>query len=59
MQKLNHEYREILYLIYYVEMSYEMAGIVMKKNKKQIDNLAYRAKKQLKYIIEKERFYEK
>lgn len=57
MQKMNNEYREILHLLYFEDMSYDMAGTVMKKSKKQIDNLAYRAKKQLKAIIEKEQFY--
>lgn len=54
MKRLNPEYREILYLIYFEDMTYDMAGTVMKKSKKQIDNLVYRAKKQLKNIIEKE-----
>lgn len=58
MQKLNREYREVLHLIYFEDMSYDMAGIVMKKSKKQIDNLTYRAKKQLKLIMEKEKFYD-
>lgn len=57
LQKLNNEYKEILHLLYFEDMSYEMAGIVMKKNKKQIDNIAYRAKKQLKTILEKEKFF--
>jgi RNA polymerase sigma-70 factor (ECF subfamily) len=60
MQKLNADYREILHLIYFEDMSYDMAGIVMKKNRKHIENLVYRARKQLKIIIEEDGlFYEK
>jgi RNA polymerase sigma-70 factor (ECF subfamily) len=54
MTKLRAEYMEVLYLLYFEEMSYEAAGRVLKKNKKQIDNLAYRGKAQLKAALEKE-----
>lgn len=57
MQKLKKEYREILYLLYFENMTYDMAGVILKKNKKQIDNLTYRAKKQLRTLIEKEQLY--
>ena len=36
------------------EMSYEEAAKVMKKNRKQIDNLLYRAKKELRIILGKD-----
>lgn len=50
-EKLNPDYREILYLLYFEGMSYEQAGQVMHKNLKQITNLAYRAKQSLKKIL--------
>lgn len=59
MECLNQEYRDVLYLIYFEDMSYDMVATVMKKSKKQIDNLTFRAKKQLRAIIEREDSYEK
>ncbi len=51
---LNEDYRTVLHLIYFEDMSYEHAGSVMKKNRKQIENLVYRAKQALKKELEKE-----
>lgn len=44
--------RTVVYLIYFENMSYEEAARVMKKSKKQVDNLLYRAKNQLRTILE-------
>ena len=46
--------KEAICLVYLEELSYDETSKIMKKNKKQIDNLLYRAKKQLKEILEKE-----
>ena len=54
LEELKPEYRQVLYLIYFQEMSYANAGIVMKKNEKQIKNIAYRSKQALRRILEKE-----
>ena len=43
--------RTVVYLIYFENMSYDEAARVMKKSKKQIDNLLYRAKNQLRTIL--------
>ena len=51
---LNEDYKTVLHLIYFENMSYEQAGAVMKKNKKQIENLVYRARQALKKTLEKE-----
>ena len=51
---LNDDYKTVLHLIYFEDMSYAQAGKVMKKNRKQIENLVYRAKQALKKEIEKE-----
>lgn len=48
MSHLAAPMREVLHLIYFEGMSYEEAGRVMKKTKKQIDNLPYRAKAALR-----------
>ncbi len=53
---LNGDYRTVLHLLYFEEMSAEQAGTVMKKNRKQVENLAYRAKNALKNALEKEGF---
>ncbi len=41
----------VIHLIYFEEMSYNEAAKVMKKSAKQVDNLLYRAKKQLRIIL--------
>ena len=50
---LHSQYKQILHLIYFEDMSYEQAGKVLKKNGKQIKNLVYRAKQSLKIELEK------
>ena len=54
LNKLNEDYRTVLHLIYFEEMSYANAAKVMKKNTKQIENLVYRARNTLKKELEKE-----
>lgn len=45
------EMRVVIHLIYFEDMSYEEAARVMKKNKKQVDNLLYRAKGALRLAL--------
>lgn len=45
MSELNQAYREVLYLVYFEDMSYRQAGEVMNKNIKQVTNLVYRGKR--------------
>ena len=52
--KLPEEMRVVVHLIYFEGLSYEEAAKVMKKNRKQIDNLLYRAKKELRIILGKD-----
>lgn len=54
MDQLSPDKRTVLHLIYFEDMSYEQAARVMKKNIKQIDNLLYRAKSELRSIIGKD-----
>ena len=49
--KLSEDMRVVIHLIYFEEMTYEEAAKVMKKNRKRIDNLLYRAKKELRIIL--------
>ena len=52
--QLGEPFRTVLHLIYFEEMSYDEAGRVMKKNRKQIDNLLYRAKAALRAELGKD-----
>lgn len=56
MKKLKPEYFQVLYLIYFENFSNSETAVIMKKNKRQIENLIYRAKKSLKSELEKEGF---
>ncbi len=56
LSQLPKDYKTVLYLIYFEDMSYEEIEKVMKKNNKQIKNLAYRARQSLKEVLEKEGF---
>ncbi len=51
LQKLPTDMQTVIHLIYFEELSYEEAARVMKKTKKQVDNLLYRAKKELRHIL--------
>lgn len=46
--------RAAIHLVYFEELSYEEAAKVLKKNRKQIDNLLYRAKRELRTILTKD-----
>lgn len=57
--KLKPVYREVIYLIYFEEMSYREAALILHKSPKQIANILYRAKQALKtYIRERMNFNE-
>lgn len=56
LKKLPKDYKTVLYLIYFEDMSYSEIEKIMKKNNKQIKNLAYRARISLKEILGKEGF---
>ena len=56
LEKLKAEYREALYLVYFEDMSYRNAAMVMNKSEDQITKLVYRGKQSLKAILEKEGF---
>lgn len=54
LDSLSEDYKTAVILVYFEGMKNEEAAAVMKKNKKQIENLLYRAKKALKITLEKE-----
>ncbi|MBR0511078.1 MAG: RNA polymerase sigma factor [Ruminococcus sp.] len=56
MESLNSDYRQVLYLIFFEDLSNSEAARVMKKSCRQIENLLYRAKQALRSKLEKEGF---
>jgi len=54
LSKLPEEMGVAIHLIYFADMTYEEAAKVMKKSRKQVDNLLYRAKKVLRIILGKD-----
>ena len=56
LRKLNTEYRQVLWLLYFDGLSNVEAAIVMKKSSRQMKNLVYRAKSTLKSELDKEGF---
>lgn len=51
MDALPQPMRTALHLVYFEDLSYQEAARVMKKTKKQIDNLVYRGKKALRAAL--------
>lgn len=56
MQKLNNDYRQVLYLVFFENFSNNETAEIMLKSERQIRNLLYRAKGALKNMLEKEGF---
>ena len=54
LSSLSDDMRVVIHLIYFENLSYDEAAKVMKKNRKQVDNLLYRAKKELRIILGKD-----
>ncbi len=56
LKKLNAEYRQVLWLLYFDGMTSSDTAMVMKKSARQMKNLVYRAKSALKSELDKEGF---
>ena len=56
IQKLKPQYQQVLYLIFFEDFDNGQAAQVMKKSKRQIENLIYHAKQSLKAELTKEGF---
>ena len=54
LNALPDDMRVVIHLVYFEELTYDEAAKVMKKNRKQVDNLLYRAKKELRIILGKD-----
>ncbi len=51
LHQLPEDMRAVVHLVYFEGQSYDQAARVLKKNRKQVDNLLYRAKKELRVIL--------
>ncbi len=56
MRRLKPEYAQVLYLMYFENFDTAEIASIMKKSKRQVGDLLYRAKKTLKTELEKEGF---
>ena len=54
LAQLPEQMQEVIHLIYFEELTYDEAAKIMKKSKKQVDNLLYRSKNMLRTILGKE-----
>lgn len=54
LERIPEQYREALYLVYLEDMGYDEAGAVMRKTRKQVDNLVQRGKRALRELLEAE-----
>ena len=54
LNALPEDMRIVIHLVYFEDLTYDEAAKVMRKNRKQVDNLLYRAKKELRIILGKD-----
>ena len=54
LSKINADYGKALYLKYFEDLNNEQIAIVLKKSRRQIENMLYQAKKSLKSELDKE-----
>ncbi len=54
LEKLSDDMRVVIHLIYFEDLTYAQAAKIMKKKPKQVDNLLYRAKGELRIILGKD-----
>lgn len=54
LNALPPDMQQALHLVYFEDLSYEQTAKVMKKSKKQVDNLLYRGKERLRTTLRKE-----
>ena len=54
MEQLSEEYRQVLYLKFFEDLSNAEIGKILKRNNRQVENLLYRSKQALRQILQKE-----
>ena len=57
IRAIPQEYQEVLRLLYLERLRYDEIALLMRKNRKQIDNLAYRARQALKISLGREAIF--
>lgn len=57
LSKINRAYSQVLYLKFFEDLTNEQISAVMKKSKRQIENLIYQAKRSLRSELDKEGFH--
>ena len=54
LSKINVDYSKVLYLKFFEDLNNEQIAMVLKKNRRQIENMIYQAKQALKSELDKE-----
>ena len=57
IRRLKKEYQQVLYLTYFEDFSNIETAIIMRKSRKQVENLLYNARKAMRSELEKEEFH--
>ncbi len=57
LSRINADYSKVLYLKFFEDLNNEQIAIVLKKNRRQIENMIYQAKQSLKSELNKEGFH--
>ena len=56
LSKINADYSKVLYLKFFEDLNNEQIAMVLKKSRRQIENMIYQAKQSLKSELDKEGF---
>ena len=56
LSRINADYSRVLYLKFFEDLNNEQIAMVLKKNRRQIENMLYQAKQSLKFELDKEGF---
>ena len=57
LSKINADYSKVLYLKFFEDLNNEQIAMVLKKSRRQIENMLYQAKQALKSELGKEGFH--
>ena len=57
LSRINTDYSKVLYLKFFEDLDNEQIAVVLKKNRRQIENMIYQAKQALKSELGKEGFH--
>lgn len=57
LSRINTDYSKVLYLKFFEDLNNEQIAVVLKKSRRQIENMIYQAKQSLKSELDKEGFH--